>query len=169
MKETIQSSDWMKTSEIWKKFQKNKYGLMVIDSLTVPIKSAMTASTQNLPARTSLITQLLGVLYPLAKEFDCAILVTDHITRNPMSPVYAYGIGEPWGGQNITYYVKNQFGLYFSTKEERDKAGMDAQRLRRIERHRMPGRDKTMITVILQKDYGYNDYASGGPHPASED
>lgn len=168
LKDTLQNSDWQKTSDIWKAFEKKKYGLMVIDSLTVPIKSSMTSATQNLPARTSLITQLLGVLYPIAIQFSASIVVTDHITRNPMEKTYIYGIGEPWGGQNVTYYIKNQYGLYYALKEDREKAGMDSQRLRRVERHRMPGKEKTMVTVILQKDLGYNDWLLGGAKPAED-
>jgi len=166
MKETVQSGDWLKSSDVWTKFEKNKYGIMVIDSITVPIKSVIASATQNFPARTSILTQLLGTLYPIAKNFNTSIVVTDHITSNPMSPGYAYGSGDPWGGQNVTYYIKNQFGLFPPLKEQREKYVLDGNRIRRVERHRMPGKDQTLVAVILQKDYGYADLPDSGAQPA---
>lgn len=161
VKETTQTSDWLKSSPIWQDCEKNNYGLIVIDSITVPIKSVIPKGTQHLPGRGTLITSLLGTLYPIAKNFNCAILVTDHITRNPMSPGYVYGVGDPWGGQDITYYIKYQFGLYMATKDEREKYGDTEGRLRRVERHRYPGFERTLTTVKLEKDYGYTDVQAG--------
>lgn len=161
VKETTQTSDWLQESPVWKEMEKKNYGLLVIDSITVPIKSVIPKGTQHLPGRGTLLTSLLGTLYPIAKNFNAAILVTNHITRNPMSPGYQYGIGDPWGGQDVTYYIKYQYGLFGALKDERDKYGPDGPRLRRIERHRYPGLERDIVTVLLAKDYGYTDLPKG--------
>jgi len=77
-----------------------------------------------------------------------------------MSPGYVYGLGAPWGGQDITYYVKIQLGLYYALKDQRAQYPGEGQRLRRMERHRYPGLEKDVILVHLAKDLGYKDLAS---------
>lgn len=161
VKGTQQSSDWLINSEIWQSMKKRNYGLLIIDSLTVPIKSVIPKGTQHLPGRGTLLTSFLGTLYPIAIKFNAAIIVTDHISRNPMSPGYRYGLGIPWGGQDITYYIKYQFGMYHALKAEREKYGADGSRLRRLERHRFPGMEKELTTVLLAHDYGYTDLPTG--------
>jgi len=161
VKETQQSSDWLEESEIWKSMKTRNYGLIVIDSITVPIKSVVPKGTQHLPGRGTLLASLLGTLYPIAIHFNAAILVTDHITRNPMSPGYIVGMGDPWGGQDVTYYIKYQVGLYHALKAEKEKYTTDGPRLRRIERHRFPGLEAELLTILLAHDYGYTDLPSG--------
>jgi len=149
---TVQTAGWLKSSPLWKDFEKNNYGVLIIDSITIPIKSVIPSTTQNLPARTTLISALLGTLYDIAIAWDCAIVVTDHITKNPIDP---RSFGEPWGGANVMYYIKNQIGLFPPNKEMMDKMLVDGGRLRRVERHRMPGFDRELVTVMLGKDVGY--------------
>ena len=155
VKQTQQSSDWLKESEVWKRMEEKNYGVLILDSLTVPIKSVIPKGTQHLPGRGTLVTSLLGTLYPIAIHFNAAVIVTDHITRNPMSPGYVYGIGTPWGGQDVTYYIKYQIGLYNALKDQREKLGPDGHRLRRFERHRFPGMERELVLVMLGKDLGY--------------
>jgi len=157
---SVKLSDWMEHSELWERLQTKEYGLLIIDSLTTPIKSEIPTSTQNFPARTSLLQILLGACYPFSRENDVAILLTNHISMNPMSPGYQYGVGNPWGGQNVLYYIKHQFGLYRALKEDRSRYGPDGDRLRRIQRYRFPGLDKEIALVMLAKDKGYIDLPS---------
>jgi len=159
--------DWLERSPIWKKLESKDYGLVIIDSLTIPIKSEIPTSTQNFPARTSLLQILLGACYPLARRLDLAILITNHVTRNPMNPGYHLGLGNPWGGQNVVYYVKHLFGLYSALKDERQKYGPGGERLRRFHRYRYPGLDPDIKTVLLAKDRGYVDLIGQGARPAS--
>ena len=161
VKSTKQIHDWLELAPIWKDMQKKDYGLIVIDSLTVPIKSVIPKGTQHLPGRGTLITTLLGTLYPIAIGFNIAIIVTDHITRNPMSPGYRYGLGNPWGGQDVTYYIKYQLGMYTGLKDQRLKYGADGPRLRRISRHRFPGMEKELALIMLAHDIGYVDLPTG--------
>ena len=165
---TQKDKDWIEKAPIWQKIKTGEYGLIVIDSITVPIKSEIPAATQNFPARTSLLQTLLGACYPIARRGDVAIFITDHITSNPMGPGYAYGIGNPWGGNNLLYYIKHIFGLYRGLKDQCEKYAPDGQRVRRMQRYRFPGLDQTTVAVKLEKDKGYADLPDGGmAQPAS--
>ena len=123
-------------------------------------------STQNFPARTSVLRMLLGASYPLAQRYDVAFLITDHITTNPMSPGYKYGIGDPWGGQNVVYYVKYILGLYKPLKDQVKQYAPEGHRIRRFQRYRFPGQDQETVAVMLAKDKGYVDLPRGGAQPA---
>lgn len=159
LKTTTKSSDYILESEVWKDLETKKYGLVVIDSLTAPIKSVIPSASQNFPARASILQELLGTFYSICQAHNCTIFITDHITRSPMSPGYVYGLGTPWGGQDITYYVKIQLGLYRALKEQKKRYPGEGQRLRRIERHRYPGLEREILLIHLAKDTGYKDLA----------
>jgi len=154
---TNKDKDWLEKAPVYQKVKSGEYGLIVIDSLTIPIKSEIASTTQNFPARTSIISALLGACYPIARRADVAVLITDHITSNPMSPGYQFGVGDPWGGRNILYYVKHIFGLYKPTKDLVKLYAPDGQRIRRIARYRYPGLDMAVAIVKLEKDTGYID------------
>lgn len=159
LKTTTKSGDYILDSEIWQKLKEKKYGLVVIDSLTAPVKSVIPSAAQNFPARANILQELLGTFYTICRAHNCAIFLTDHISRSPMSPGYVYGLGIPWGGQDITYYVKIQLGLYYAKKDQRASYPGESQRLRRLERHRYPGLDREIILIHLAKDTGYKDLA----------
>jgi len=161
LKTTTKSSDYILDSKLYQMLQEKKYGIVVIDSITAPIKSVIPSAAQNFPARASILQELLGTFYTICQENDCAIFMTDHITRSPMSPGYVYGLGAPWGGQDVTYYVKIQLGLYRALKAQREMYPGEGQRLRRVERHRYPGLEKSLVLVHLAKDTGYKSLGSG--------
>jgi hypothetical protein len=161
VKQTSQTCDWLKESPVWKAMESKNYGLIVLDSITIPIKSVIPKGTQHLPGRGTLITSLLGTMYPIAKHFNCAIVITDHYSSNPMMG-YGQGFGgSAWGGQDLTFYIKYHYGICPALKDEREKWGADGARLRRVERHRYPGLDRDIQTFLLQKDYGYTDLPKG--------
>lgn len=160
---TNKDKDWLEKAPIYQKTKTGEYGLLVIDSITIPIKSEIASATQNFPARTSLVSAILGACYPIARRADIAILITDHITSNPMSPGYAFGTGDPWGGRNILYYIKHIFGLYKPLKDQVKANAPDGHRIRRISRYRYPGLDTIVTAVKLEKDKGYMDL----PNPSA--
>jgi len=159
---TNKDKDWLEKSPLFQKLKTGDYGLVIIDSITIPIKSEMPSATQNFPARTSLVSAILGACYPMARRADVAILITDHITSNPMSPGYIFGTGDPWGGRNILYYIKHIFGLYKPLKDQVIANAPDGQRVRRFQRYRYPGLDTTVTAVKLEKDKGYADLPNQG-------
>lgn len=161
VKQTVQTYDWLTGSPIWKAMEAKNYGVIILDSITVPIKSVIPKGTQHLPGRGTLITSLLGTLYPIAKHFNAAIVITDHYSSNPMMG-YGQGFGgSAWGGQDMMFYIKYHYGVAPALKDQREKFGPDAERLRRIERHRFPGLDKDIRLFLLMKDYGYTDVPTG--------
>jgi len=157
---TSKDKDWLEKAPIYQKVKSGEYGLLIIDSITIPIKSEIASVTQNFPARTSLVSQILGACYPIARRADIAILITDHITSNPMSPGYVFGTGDPWGGRNVLYYIKYIFGLYKPLKDQVKANAPDGHRVRRLSRYRYPGLDTAMTAVKLEKDKGYMDLPS---------
>jgi len=149
-KTTHQSQDWITYSEAYKELRSfKKPGLIIIDSITVPIKSKIASTTQNFPARASLIQTMLDTALVIANEFNIGFIITNHGTKNPMM----YGI-QPWGGANMIYYVKRWVGLLSGLKADREKYG---EQVRRIYRFRWPGLMETMSHAILAKDTGYID------------
>ena len=164
---TNKDKDWLEKAPLYQKLKTGEYGLLVIDSLTIPIKSEIASVTQNFPARTSLVSAILGACYPIARRSDVSILITDHITSNPMSPGYVWGTGDPWGGRNILYYIKNIFGLYKPLKDQVVANAPDGHRVRRFQRYRYPGLDTVVAPVKLEKDKGYMDLPNQGTAKAA--
>ena len=160
LKTTTKNSDYILESPIWTVLEEKGYGIVIIDSITAPIKSVIPSMAQNFPARSNILQELLGTFYSICQAHDSIIFLTDHITRAPMSPGYVYGVGKPWGGQDVTYYVKIQIGLYMALKDQRASYPGEGQRLRRMERHRYPGLEKQLTLVHLAKDIGYCDLPS---------
>jgi len=166
-KETLQINDWLERSTCWKALEEKDYGLLILDSITRPIKDFIGKSTQNLPGRGSALDPLLSAMVNIAVEKNMVVLVTDHCTKSPMDR-HPYGI--PWGGADIKYYIKNIFAIYMPLKSMKEKYGKLIEtglEARIFERHRFPGLVSDMITIVLKKDYGYIDppvvdYTKGG-------
>ena len=149
-KVTHQSQNWITYSQAYKDLiSLDKPGLVIIDSITVPIKSKIASTTQNFPARASLLQTLLDVALVTANEFNIGFIVTNHGTKNPMG----YGV-QPWGGANMIYYVKRWIGLLDGLKADREVYG---EQVRRVYRYRWPGLMEIMSRVLLAKDTGYID------------
>lgn len=149
-KSTHQDRNWITYSECYREFKKlKKPGLIILDSITVPLKSKISSTTQNFPARASLIQTLLDGALVFSNEFNIAFILTNHGTKNPMG----YGV-QPWGGDNMIYYVKRWMGLLDGLKADREAFG---DQVRRIYRYRWPGLMETMDKAILALDTGYID------------
>lgn len=149
-KVTHQSQDWITYSAAYKKLGKlDKPGLIILDSITVPLKSKISSVTQNFPARASVLQTLLDTALVVANEFNISFLITNHGTKNPMG----YGVN-PWGGGNMVYYVKRWVGLLNGLKADRETFG---DQIRRVYRYRWPGLMPTTDKALLAKDTGYID------------
>jgi len=171
VKTSIQTEDWLERSPIWDDLKKKDYGLIILDSITRPLKSVISKSTQNLPARGSALDPLLSAFLDISNEKEIAVIVTNHFVISPMSR-NPYGI--PWGGADIEYFIKHIIGIIPSLKASRIKygsfsgAGADVQVSnvdpRLVIRHRFPGLLYDMLVVCIQKNYGFTDvpdYRSG--------
>lgn len=149
-KVTHQSQDWITYSKAYKDLGKcEKPGLVIIDSITVPLKSKISSVTQNFPARASVIQTLLDTALVVANEFNVSFLITNHGTKNPMG----YGV-QPWGGGNMIYYIKRWIGIMSGLKPDRELFG---DQIRRMYRYRWPGLMTTTDKALLALDTGYVD------------
>lgn len=149
-KVTHQSQDWITYSKAYKDLGKcEKPGLVIIDSITVPLKSKISSVTQNFPARASVIQTLLDTALVVANEFNVSFLITNHGTKNPMG----YGV-QPWGGGNMIYYIKRWIGIMSGLKADRELFG---DQIRRMYRYRWPGLMTTTDKALLALDTGYVD------------
>jgi len=149
VKTTEQYKDYIEYSEVYKTLQDRNYKLVIIDSLTMPLKDEIPKEVQNFPARGSLEDALLKTGRLLASLYDVAFIITDHAVRDPMR-----GTINPWGGDDMLYNVKHWIGILTCDKELRKKYGDD---IRKIFRRRSPGMLEETKIVRLEKDTGYID------------
>lgn len=149
-KRTNQSASWIKYADIYKELEGyDNPGLIVMDSITVPIKSKIASVTQNFPARSSMIQTLLDTTLVLTREFNIGMVITNHGVKNPMG----YGVN-PWGGGDMIYFIKRWIGLLNGLKADRDTYG---EQYRRAYRYRWPGYMNAVSGALIKKDTGYVD------------
>ena len=84
--------------------------LLVYDSISAPFKAAF-PSTQDLPARSSGLAMLLAHAQRLCVEFGIAVLVTSHVSIDPINPWDRI----PYGGVIIGHDAKFSLELTRST------------------------------------------------------
>ncbi len=131
--------------------------MIILDSLTKPIKDSVGSETQNLPARAQLVERLFGKLYHVAKLYDIAVIVIHHATINPIMP-FGRDLGKPYGGNPILYNSK--YALEFIDAPNKIKTstgwGVEARRVKLLRRPDEPSTGE-LIPVRLKKDYGFCD------------
>jgi len=151
-KKSRQAENWLEYSPLWKKLESEEFGLLVIDSITVPLKAKFPPDPQNFPARAFAIESLWDPILVLTEEFEIACLVTDHGSKAPMSNVV-----EPWGGQDMLFYNKRWIGILSGRKEDRERYG---DQVRRFYLRRWPGIMPKITKAILGLNKGYIDIGS---------
>jgi len=150
--------NWITYAPIYKKLNNGDYGLVVLDSFTSPIKNEISSDQQNWPGRASLERPLLSACRTIAKRTNVPFLMTAHQTKGVMD-----WRGEPWGGENMVYYVKHIYGLFPLSKKELKKRiaakypDIDLSELRILHRYRQQFVKEDWTITWLRKDYGYTD------------
>lgn len=130
------------------------YRVFVVDSLTSPVKKKIPIPpTQNLPARASIFSSIVGILNYLAEKYNMLTVITFHRSRNPTSP---WEGSRPYGGSNILYNTKYLLNLRYPTKDEREDFKKQGE-LRKIEIDRWAGEKPDWTILRLAEDYGYTD------------
>jgi RecA/RadA recombinase len=131
--------------------------LIILDSLTKPVKDSVGSETQNLPARAQLIERLFGKLYHFAKIYDIGIIVIHHASVNPITP-FGRDLGKPYGGDPILYNSKYALQFIDAPKRVKDETGF-GEEARRIKLLRRPDEPYTgeLVPVRLKKDWGFCD------------
>ena len=154
VKSSFKSKDWFKYSQFWKDLNSGKYGIVILDSLSLPIKSEISRSTQDLPARATLQAPILGTLLSLSGKFNIPTIFTIHASVNPQGKSY----DTPFGGADIQFYTKYIMGILPPVKGDIEARYQNIWRyFRRIWRYRYGFLEQKMIYAILAKDYGYTD------------
>jgi RecA/RadA recombinase len=132
-------------------------GMIIIDSLTKPVKDSVGSETQNLPSRAQLTERLFGKLYHFAKIYDVAIMVIHHASVNPITP-FGRDLGKPYGGDPILYNSKYAIQFIDAPRKLKDETTW-GEECRRIKLLRRPDEPTTgeLIPVRLRKDWGFCD------------
>jgi RecA/RadA recombinase len=131
--------------------------MIIIDSLTKPVKDSVGSETSNLPARAQLIERLFGKLYHIAQVYNIAVIVLHHAVVNPITP-FGKDLGNPYGGNPILYNSKYILQFIGSNKAVRDETGFGIE-CRRVRLIRSPDRQSTgeMIPIRLKNNVGFTD------------
>jgi len=107
--------------------------LIVIDSLTMPIKTYLEQKNSNLAPRATIENMLFGRLEVLARDFECAIIITHHQKGKDPSQ-YARVTHDAYGGEIVKFSTgylmhmeemetnteKAKYGLKQDVSQERD-------------------------------------------------
>jgi len=130
-------------------------GLLIIDSLTEPLKATIGHKSQNLPARSELISRFFYKLISLGYNYGLAVLIIHHASVNPMQ-VYGRDFGKPYGGDEVLYNSKYILAIIDSDMTARAKYGKTARRVMLLKHPYNPDTGE-LYPINLKKDYGFTD------------
>jgi len=134
----------------------NNTGLIVIDSLTKPLKASIGHKTQNLPARADMSARFFDKLYQIAHNYGIAVIINHHASIDPMK--WGRDFGKIYGGDEVLYNSKYVIELVDSDMAARAKYGETARRCMLI-KHPFNANVGELYPVNLKKDYGFTDEA----------
>ena len=129
---------------------KNK-DLLVIDSLTSPVKNTIPSGRQNMEARAAVFRALFGSLDEIAEKWMIPIILIMHESKDPATK---YDAGRPWGGSIMMYSVKYFFQMSSASGTDWENKRVFEKKIRR-RRFLGRGEDKDYHTLQIKKDYGY--------------
>ena len=142
---------------VFKEEQWKQYSMIIVDSLTAPLKMAIGSNTSNLPTRAQLTERLFGMLIEIAMRNNIAVVVNHHASVDPMT-LFGRDLGKPWGGDPILYNSKYALLIVDADGKTKKDTGWDHE-ARRVRLIRRPDEQDTNVLypVRLKKDYGYCD------------
>jgi len=129
-------------------------GMIVIDSLTKPLKSSIGHKTQNLPARADLVARFFDRIYQIAYKHNIAILINHHASIDNMK--WGRDFGKVYGGDEVLYNSKYVMELIDSDMAARAKYGKSARRILLL-KHPFNPVTGNLFPVNLKADYGFCD------------
>jgi len=134
-----------------------EYSMIIIDSLSKPIKDTVGTNTANLPTRSAIQERIFGLLSHVAVQFNQAIIINHHVSSNPVMP-FGTDFGHPIGGDSIMYNTKYVLEFWDATNKIKTDTGFGIE-ARRVRLYRHPTEQITgeWIPIRLQKDVGYVD------------
>ena len=134
-----------------------KFSMIILDSLTNPLKATIGSNTQNLPARAQIEERLYSIFSHLATKYNMAIPIIHHVTYNPVTP-FGVDYGNMWGGDSILYNTKYAIQFWTATSKIQKDTGWGIE-ARRVRLFRSPFKKATgeWKVVRLKEDYGFCD------------
>jgi predicted ATP-dependent serine protease len=109
-------------AQIEEDVEKAEIDLLIMDSISEPIRSAIPLQQQNNPAKASALALILGRLVELQKEYNLAAIVSSHASFNPSA--YELSIdAEIFGGLVLKHNCKRVVYL-----DRREAAGFENYR-----------------------------------------
>jgi len=130
-------------------------GLIIIDSLTKPLKATVGSKTQNLPARADLTARLFAKLVSVATKYELGIIIVHHASVNP-TQMYGRDFGRAWGGDEIIFNSKYVLLIMDSDMSARAIYGDTARRIM-LKKHPYNANVDKLFPVNLKENYGYTD------------
>ena len=132
-----------------------KSGLLIIDSLTKPLKSSIGHKSQNLPTRAELTARFFDRIFQLAVNYNLGVIILHHASVNKMTP-FGRDFGNPYGGDEVLYNSKYILEIVDSDMAARAKYGQTSRRIMLV-KHPYQKVDKTLYPVNLKENYGFCD------------
>ena len=130
-------------------------GLLIVDSLTEPIKATIGHKSQNLPARSELISRMFSRLISIATNYEICVVINHHASINPLQ-MFGRDFGKPYGGDEVLYNSKYIVCIVDSDMAARAKYGKSARRFFLLKHPYNPTVGE-LFPVNLKPDYGYTD------------
>ena len=151
LKESLQTSDWVYNSYLYKMIEEKKYSLVIIDSWTSPVKQVIESEEQNYSGRRSLESPLFTSWSTIARRLNTSFVVTGHGVsfRDRIVP-------DPWGGNEVKGNFKIQLAIVRLRADEKKKLqnqliGVDITELRHVLLKRHPYKKDIMPRLVRLK------------------
>lgn len=132
--------------------------LIILDSISHPIKALIGSKTENLPERATLFDRIFGKLYHYANKYEAAVIVIQHASVNPITIGYT-DHGKQWGGDSPYYNSKYGIQLHKPDKTAREKFGGEEARRVRAYIHPFIKTPTELYPVALRDNWGFDDNA----------
>ena len=135
----------------------NGVGVVIIDSLTHPIKETIGHDTENLTARSGFYDRMFAKFYQFARYYNIVMIVIQHTTVQPVMPGGAKDLGKQYGGDSPQYNAKFAVQIVDGTNALRKQFGHDGVKRVRLWCHPNKITPSRWYPVILDEDGVYID------------
>lgn len=140
--------EYIENSEIDNTIKKNKIDVVILDSITAPIR-IFTASQQDHPSKSDALAHIFIALQRIMENYGVVVIVINQASWNPANP---YEVGaEMRGGVVVQYNCKRV--IYIDRREAKDVKNY--RRFWIVRAEDIP--DWSRATVAKINDLGYND------------
>lgn len=96
--------------------QKKDIGFVVVDSVSMPVATAINEEQQNRPARFTATALIMGKLAELQEKYGVCVLTIHHSSWNPQNPYETFA--QMRGGKIVHHYSKRILYMDMRQKDE---------------------------------------------------